>query len=546
MWVRFLIFSLLLTLSTVLSSPQPVFIDSFEGETYGNDNGNITFVEGYEGLGVYFESDDSFVRYPERVLPASEGSIEFYWKPPNNIYEIYSYRHESWKNYRNYTPPSGLFLLDNIGWRAAPRGSFNFYLVPLDWKKPDSPNSSIVWEMWDGKKWHSASKGLSNRPTLSAKVVGNKVHLSWSAKHRLWLWDPNKWYKFTVTWGPKGNILYVNGEEWARGEYKGDICTSKSFSLGQDPGYWPYGPHSMLGTYDEFKIYNVQIVPTKFGESSEPAGYVVFYGTGSKSYTESIEVGDVNEFDISLQPGTYYFAVAAKTDSGFVGPLSNEVVVTIPSEEAERKVMESKESVKMFFDDFRVDTGMWRYVGSAYRDTTEDYVVLVSGIGEVGIIWFKNPVRSPFTVEFKCKTAGGFADGMVFMFYKKTDYEPYEGGYLGFERKERGSVPGYGIEFDDWQNIWDSSIGHVALIKDSVDKHLMVAGGSINDGKWHRVKISVDKEGVLVFVDGKKILEWHGELDTTYGGLGFSGATGALGNTYIIDDVRIVLKEKET
>ncbi|RLG94054.1 hypothetical protein DRO29_06995, partial [Candidatus Bathyarchaeota archaeon] len=305
--------------------------------SYNNDNHNITFVEGYIGLCAKFVGDDSYVRYPGNILPADKGSIEFYWKPPENIYELYSYRHEEWTDFGSYKPPSAGFLLDNIGWRAAPVGSFSLVLMPIDWKNPDSPISWIGWSMWSGSKWYWARSYHCSRPTLYAEVKDSKVKLSWNSTHPIWIWDPNVWYHITVTWGSNGLHLYVNGKEWANNSYKGSICTSKSFALGQDPGYWPYGPHSMRGFYDEFKIYDEQIVPTPSNaETSKPAGYIIYYGNKSGEYAHSIDVGNVSSYELTLSPGKYYFAIAAKTSTGFVGPLSKEVEVNVSTSPQKR------------------------------------------------------------------------------------------------------------------------------------------------------------------------------------------------------------------
>jgi parallel beta-helix repeat protein len=305
-----------------------VFYDSLNGSSYNEDSHNVSFVNGYIGLCAKLDEDDSYIRYPGNILPADQGTIDFYWKPPKNIYKLYSYRHEGWTDFGSYKPPSGGYLLDNIGWRAAPKGSFSLSLMPIDWKNPDSPISWIGWSMWSGSKWYCARNNHCSRPTLYADVVGSKVILSWNSTYPIWLWDPNVWYRITVTWGPKGMHLYVNGKEWANNSYTGSICTSKSFALGQDPGYWPYGPHSMHGCYDEFKIYDEQITPSN-SDVSRPSGYVIYYGTESGNYTHSIEVGNVSSYELMLPPGKYYFAIAAKTDTGFIGPFSSEVEVDI-------------------------------------------------------------------------------------------------------------------------------------------------------------------------------------------------------------------------
>ncbi len=325
-------FILYLCISSMASATQ-IFSDPLNGSSYNNDNHNVTFVSGYTGLCAKFVGDDSYVRYPGEILPADSGTVEFYWKPPENIYDLYSYRHSGWTDFGSYKPPSGGFLIDNIGWRAAPVGSFSLELMAIDWKNPDSPLSLICWRMWSGSKWYDARNYHCSRPTLYAEVRGSKVSLSWNSTHPIWLWDPNVWYRITVTWGSNGLHLYVNGKEWGNNSYKGSICTSKSFALGQDPGYWPYGPHSMRGFYDEFRIYDEQIVPTPSNaEISRPAGYVIYYGKEPGNYTHSIDVGNVSSYELTLTPGKYYFAIAAKTSTGFIGPLSKEVEVNVSAD----------------------------------------------------------------------------------------------------------------------------------------------------------------------------------------------------------------------
>ena len=87
-----------------------------------------------------------------------------------------------------------------------------------------------------------------------------------------------------------------------------------------------------------------------------------------------------------------------------------------------------------FVDDFSIDTEMWTYIGNAYRDFANEYVVLTEdGDWQVGVAWFSQSIFSPFTAEFRYKVGGGTgADGMVFMFYKRMDYTPGAGGHLGF------------------------------------------------------------------------------------------------------------------
>jgi len=60
------------------------------------------------------------------------------------------------------------------------------------------------------------------------------------------------------------------------------------------------------------------------------AGYKVYYGNSSGTYTSSIDVGNTTTYTITgLQPGTYYFAVTAYDTSGNESDYSNEVTETI-------------------------------------------------------------------------------------------------------------------------------------------------------------------------------------------------------------------------
>ena len=59
------------------------------------------------------------------------------------------------------------------------------------------------------------------------------------------------------------------------------------------------------------------------------AGYKVYYGTSSGSYSTVIDAGNVTSYDVSgLAAGTYYFVVTAYDTFGSESPFSNEVMRT--------------------------------------------------------------------------------------------------------------------------------------------------------------------------------------------------------------------------
>ncbi len=83
-------------------------------------------------------------------------------------------------------------------------------------------------------------------------------------------------------------------------------------------------------------------------------------------------------------------------------------------------------------------------------------------------------------------------------------------------------------------------MNHIALIEDYAGNHLLYANdGRVNDNHWHNVSVDVQQLYVRVFVDGGLVLQYYGQLNETYDGFGFSGATGDDSDWHIIDNVSI-------
>lgn len=201
-------------------------------------------------------------------------------------------------------------------------------------------------------------------------------------------------------------------------------------------------------------------------------------------------------------------------------------------------------------DDFSTDSGQWTYIGTASRDVANEYVVLTDLSccdNKIGQIWLNELKPEPFIVKFKYKAGGGTgADGLVFMFNKKSEYIPDYGGSLGFSAAPHMSltpVPGYGIEFDNFYNgnpYNDPSGNHIALIKDHPGNHLIsIDDARTADNQWHSVEVKVGDSNLELSIDGSNVLSWSGTIDRTYGKIGFSAATGAANNWHIIDDFSI-------
>jgi hypothetical protein len=234
--------------------------------------------------------------------------------------------------------------------------------------------------------------------------------------------------------------------------------------------------------------------------------------------------------------------------------------------------VKAQQSTETFTDDFSTDSGAWQYFGSAHRDPTNQSLVLTDTSNEqAGVAFLKAPIQGSFTANFRFKAGeGNQGDGFTMFFYKQkypstVDYNDsfgvngVSGGRLGFN--SLSIIPGYGIEFDGWQNIpWDfqqvaggqqnpqgdPSPNHIALIEDSTGNHLAYANDTratdkrATDNNWHQVSIEVQESSVSVSVDQGLVLQWSGELNNTFDGFGFSGANGQVGsNWHIIDDFSI-------
>jgi|GEM_PF-3003169 hypothetical protein len=137
------------------------------------------------------------------------------------------------------------------------------------------------------------------------------------------------------------------------------------------------------------------------------------------------------------------------------------------------------------------------------------------------------------------------------MFFYKQPYSTFDnGGDLGFNT-QYAIIPGYGIEFDGWQNIpgdfqdiaggiinpptGDPSGAYIGLIQNSVGDHsAYVNDPRVDDNQWHQVSVQVQGSAVSVYVDQGLVLQWTGALNTTYSGFGFSGANGEVGSNYHI------------
>lgn len=226
-----------------------------------------------------------------------------------------------------------------------------------------------------------------------------------------------------------------------------------------------------------------------------------------------------------------------------------------------------QQTTASYSDNFSTDSGLWQYLGSAYRDpTNQDIMLNPSGFDEAGVAFFNYPVSGSFTANFSYLVGGGNwpGDGFTMFFYKQQYSTLDNGGSLAFSSPNE-IVPGYGIEFDSWQNPagdfqyaysgqpvnpaqGDPPVPYIGLIEDYAGNHLAYTGVDprVDDDTWHQVSVQVQGSSVSVYVDQGLVLHWTGSLNRTYSGFGFSGATGDATDWHIIANFSITAQNLKT
>lgn len=387
--------------------------------------------------------------------------------------------------------------------------------------------------------------------------------------------NDGQWHQIVGTRDDSGNVvLYIDSIAECTGNNNQNVDTHYSAFIGK---HGTSNESYFDGFIDDVRIYNRGVAPRGvFLLPSSQTGYDVPGVTVPYAFELTNKTGSEDSFDISVSDNAWatslsvgntgtiadgesvsFTAEAEIPASASIGDTDvatiNATSVTDPAITDTATVTTRVIKEGDYADDFGTDCGLWSYRGAAYRDEENGYVVLTKPLGnQSGIIWLNDEFTSSFSAQFRYKVGGGSgSDGFVFMFYKTKDYEPADGGALAFNGGQPdGYDPGYGIEFDSWQNSafdWepppvqgDPSANHIALIKDRTDNHLVVVDDArCDDNQWHQVNVTVDSNAVAVEVDGDQVLGWEGAIDRAFGGLGFGAATGGGTNWHIIDDVRI-------
>ncbi len=183
---------------------------------------------GGDGL-AGFPGDTSYIGFEGGRLNAQQGTILVDYYPYYDLVNAYAEARPAWKRYGQYAPPQQGFIFDTVGWGGAHKGAFELSVLPAAGK--------LLAQIWDGSNWHNVLWDLP--PDFS--------------------WEAGRGYEVGITYGPKGLGLVFDGQVRASLPYTGGVATDQPWFVGQAPWNEPYGPHSLLGTYDNLRVYNQQL-----------------------------------------------------------------------------------------------------------------------------------------------------------------------------------------------------------------------------------------------------------------------------------------------
>ena len=235
-----------------LESATPTYVDTFEGGSHSPESvsssfysatlpstQNVEYVEGKDSGGILLTAYDSYVGYPAGILNANEGTIRFYFKPQADVYSAYNTRADVWLDYGSIAPPFSGFILDTVGWATAYPGSASAF---IGFKEADATFSYANFGTFSGRDWSYAGGELPKDMILNG----------------------DQWIDILLCYSQSKNkiAIYFDGTLLGEAPFNTGMSTSEGFFLGQTPWpfmgltYWPYGPHTMKGTYSNLRIYN--------------------------------------------------------------------------------------------------------------------------------------------------------------------------------------------------------------------------------------------------------------------------------------------------
>ncbi|HRS39913.1 MAG TPA: L-type lectin-domain containing protein, partial [Bacteroidia bacterium] len=189
--------------------------------------------------------------------------------------------------------------------------------------------------------------------------------------------------------------------------------------------------------------------------------------------------------------------------------------------------------------------GQFQRNGTAVNTSCDCYRLTLSAGGQNGSIWNQqridlgNSFDYNFRVNFGCSDAG--ADGVVFALQTNPLATGVSGGGIGYQTIS----PSVAVEFDTYQNGWDPTYDHIAIVSNGDVDHTtgnnlagpvaaLASSGNIEDCLFHDVRIRWNAGSMTLeaYLDGALRLSYTGNLVANiFGGnaqvyWGFTSSTG--------------------
>ena len=191
--------------------------------------------------------------------------------------------------------------------------------------------------------------------------------------------------------------------------------------------------------------------------------------------------------------------------------------------------------------------------GTATAISCDCYRLTQSTGAQNGSIWNQqridlgNSFDYNFTVMFGCSDAG--ADGVVFALQTNPLASGVSGGGIGYQTIS----PSLAVEFDTYQNGWDPTYDHIAVISNGDVDHTtannlagpvaaLASSGNIEDCLYHDVRIQWTSatNTLNIWLDGSLRLSYTGNIVANlFGGnaqvyWGFTSSTGGSVNEHVV------------
>ena len=289
------------------------------------------------------------------------------------------------------------------------------------------------------------------------------------------------------------------------------------------------------------------------GEDYEEASGTVTFADGETSQTIAIAILDDNEVE-----GTESFSFTIDNVTGGATLLAPRTAITnIIDDESELDPIFS-------FEDF-ADTSQLFLNGTAEIVENDLRLASSASLFQAGSAFFERPLAidadTSFSTQFQFQIAGGDdtegADGLTFMLQNSPEGLAslgFAGGDLGYGNNGDPLASSIGtslaIEFDTYQNEWDSNDNHISVLRDgNVTDALITADAPLNLNGGSSLNAWIDYDGstnlLEVFLADSMtkpetaLFDLNVDLASIVGSqafLGFSGATGGLLNDHDLEN----------